>query len=74
VADAGEGFYPSEPIPVANPTNPEQPWVITVVYDGHHHRSEVWVYEGHDLEKGPICRLELPEVVAHSFHGIWVSE
>ena len=74
VADAGDGCYPSEPIPVENAANPQQPWVLTVVYDGHHHRSEVWVYEGHDLEKGPICRLELPSVVPPSFHGTWMSE
>jgi all-trans-8'-apo-beta-carotenal 15,15'-oxygenase len=73
VADLGEGRYPAEPIPVANPANPQQPWVLTVVYDGPHHRSEVWIYEGHDLEKGPICRLELPSVVPPSFHGTWVT-
>jgi all-trans-8'-apo-beta-carotenal 15,15'-oxygenase len=74
VADAGAGCYPSEPIPVPNPGNLQQPWVLTVVYNGHHHRSEVWVYEGQDLEAGPICRLGLPQVVAHSFHGTWVGE
>ncbi|PSR17216.1 hypothetical protein C8255_13805 [filamentous cyanobacterium CCP3] len=74
VADAGPGCYPSEPIPVENAANPQQPWVLTVVYDGHHHRSEVWVYEGHDLNKGPVCRLELPSVVPPSFHGTWVDE
>lgn len=73
IADAGEGRYPSEPIAVANPANPQQPWVLTVVYDGTQHRSELWVYEGHDLENGPLCRLGLPEVVAHSFHGTWVN-
>ncbi|WOD38509.1 carotenoid oxygenase family protein [Nodosilinea sp. E11] len=73
VAAAGEGCYPSEPIPVANPANPQQSWVLTVVYDGHHHRSEVWVYQGEQLEAGPICRLELPEVVPPSFHGTWVA-
>ncbi|MEA5448873.1 carotenoid oxygenase family protein [Leptolyngbya sp. CCNP1308] len=74
VADPGDGRYPSEPIPVANPANPEQPWVITVVYDGNQHRSELWIYEGNELENGPICRLGLPEVVPHSFHGTWVDE
>ncbi|MGB3202117.1 MAG: carotenoid oxygenase family protein [Nodosilinea sp.] len=73
VADAGPGCYPSEPIPVENAANPQQPWVLTVVYNGHEHRSEVWVYEGQDLEKGPVCRLELPSVVPPSFHGTWVS-
>ncbi|MBE9135769.1 carotenoid oxygenase family protein [Nodosilinea sp. LEGE 07088] len=74
VADAGAGCYPSEPIPVENAANPQQPWVLTVVYDGHDHRSELWVYGGHDLEAGPICRLGLPSVVPPSFHGTWVSE
>ncbi|MEO1068375.1 MAG: carotenoid oxygenase family protein, partial [Cyanobacteria bacterium J06638_6] len=73
-ADAGAGCYPSEPIPVPNPGNPQQPWVLTVVYNGHHHRSEVWIYRGDDLGAGPICRLGLPQVVAHSFHGTWVGE
>jgi len=31
------------------------------------------VKRGDRLEAGPICRLGLPEVVAHSFHGTWVS-
>ncbi|MBE9155487.1 carotenoid oxygenase family protein [Nodosilinea sp. LEGE 06152] len=73
IADAGAGCYPSEPIPVENAANPQQPWVLTVVYNGHHHRSEVWVYEGQDLERGPVCRLELPGVVPPSFHGTWVN-
>jgi all-trans-8'-apo-beta-carotenal 15,15'-oxygenase len=73
VAPAGEGRYPAEPIPAPNPHHPDQPWVITVVYDGHHHCSEVWVYAGHDLDQGPICRLGLPSVVPPSFHGTWVS-
>lgn len=71
--DAGAGCYPSEPIPVENAANPQQPWVLTVVYNGHHHRSEVWVYEGNDLGKGPVSRLELPGVIPPSFHGTWVN-
>jgi carotenoid cleavage dioxygenase-like enzyme len=47
--------------------------VLTVVYNGHDHRSEVWVYQGDALEAGPICRLELPEVVPPSFHGTWMA-
>ncbi|PZO40172.1 MAG: hypothetical protein DCF17_12445 [Shackletoniella antarctica] len=73
IADSGEGRYPSEPIPVANANHPQQPWVLTVVYDGHHHRSEVWVYRGDQLEAGPICKLQLPSVVPPSFHGTWVD-
>ncbi|HSM81582.1 MAG TPA: carotenoid oxygenase family protein, partial [Nodosilinea sp.] len=73
IADAGAGYYPSEPIPVANPASPAQPWVLTVVYNSHHHRSELWVYQGDQLEAGPIAQLGLPGVIPHSFHGTWVN-
>lgn len=71
VADAGAGRYPSEPRPVQDAFAPQQTWVLTVVYDGHVHRSEVWIYDGNDLENSPVCRLELPTVVPMSFHSAW---
>jgi carotenoid cleavage dioxygenase-like enzyme len=60
----GENSYPSEPIPVAD-------WVLTVVYDGNSHRSEVWVYDSDRLDQDPVCQLQLPSVIPHSFHGTW---
>lgn len=73
VADAGAGYYPSEPIPVADADQPDHHWVITVVYNSHRHQSEVWIYSGHSLENGPVGRLQLPQVIPPSFHGTWVS-
>jgi carotenoid cleavage dioxygenase-like enzyme len=63
-ADLGENRYPSEPIPV-------QDWVITVVYDGNSHSSEVWVFESDRLDQEPVCKLQLPSVIPPSFHGTW---
>lgn len=71
VADMGADSYPSEPIFAPSPDNPEQGWILTVVYRGDHHASEVWIFESHALENGPICRLALPQFVAFSFHGTW---
>jgi all-trans-8'-apo-beta-carotenal 15,15'-oxygenase len=71
VADLGDHRYPSEPIFAPNPENPEQGWILTVVYEGDRHSSEVWIFESHALENGPICRLALPQAVAFSFHGTW---
>lgn len=65
-ANPGENRYPSEPIPVAD-------WVLTVVYDGNEHSSEVWIYNCDRLDQEPICKLELPSVIPHSFHGTWQS-
>jgi all-trans-8'-apo-beta-carotenal 15,15'-oxygenase len=71
VADVGAHGYPSEPIFAPNPANPEQGWILTVVYRGDRHASEVWIFESDGLENGPICRLALPKTVAFSFHGTW---
>ena len=71
IADAGENRYPTEPIWVQDHTDPKQSWVLTVVYDGNIHASEVWIYDGAALEQGPLCRLGLPEVIPPSFHGAW---
>lgn len=71
VADPGSDCYPSEPIFIPNPQDPAVGWLVTVVYDGRARRSQVWVYDRDNLTAGPICRLGLPEVVPHSFHGTW---
>lgn len=71
VADPGPDCYPSEPIFVPDPQDPATGWLLTVSYDGGAGRSEVWVYPRDRLAEGPICRLGLPEIVPHSFHGTW---
>ncbi len=69
--DLGENRYPSEPIHVQDAQNPEQGWVLTVVYDGNSDSSEVWVFDSDRLNHEPVCRLGLPSVIPHSFHGTW---
>jgi carotenoid cleavage dioxygenase-like enzyme len=71
VAKVGENRYPSEPIYASDAINPEQGWILTVVYDGNADSSEVWVYAAARLEDEPVCRLGLPAVVPLGFHGTW---
>ncbi len=81
VAHSGENRYCSEAIYAPDSQNPEQGWVMTVVYDGNcdklgtacakSDRSEVWVYNADSLDEEPVCKLELPSVIPHSFHGTW---
>ncbi|MBD2447019.1 carotenoid oxygenase family protein [Nostoc sp. FACHB-152] len=70
-ANLGENRYPSEPLPVQDANNPNQSWVLTVVYDGNSDRSEVWVFDSDRLDAEPVCQLGLPSVIPHSFHGTW---
>ncbi|MBF2086203.1 carotenoid oxygenase family protein [Thermoleptolyngbya sp. C42_A2020_037] len=73
VAAAGPRRYVVEPIFAPDPEHPAQGWLLTVVYDGDRHQSEVWIYAGDRLEAGPICRLGLPSVIPIGFHGTWRS-
>ncbi|WP_341528000.1 carotenoid oxygenase family protein [Nostoc sp. UHCC 0302] len=70
-ADLGANRYVSEPIHAQDKQNPEQGWLITVVYDGNSDSSEVWIFDSDRLDDEPVCKLELPSVIPHSFHGTW---
>ena len=71
-ADFGANCYPTEPLYVPNSENPQEGWVITVVFDGTDSgKSEVWIFESDRLDEPPVCRLALPEIVPMGFHGTW---
>lgn len=70
-ADLGTGRYPSEPLYAVDQHNPEQGWILTLVYDGNQHQSEVWIFAADRLQDEPVCRLELPSVIPLGFHGTW---
>ena len=71
IADLGDNYYPSEPILVPSQNDPEQGWLLTVVYDGNTNSSEVRIYQSDRLSAAPVCRLALPSVIPPSFHGTW---
>jgi carotenoid cleavage dioxygenase-like enzyme len=73
-ANLGENIYPSEPIYVADPENSHSGWLLTVVYDGNTDNSEVWIFDSQRLQEEPICKLALPSVIPHSFHGTWKGD
>jgi carotenoid cleavage dioxygenase-like enzyme len=73
IADMGENRYPSEALYAPDVLNPDRGWVLTVVYDGNSDTSEVVVFDSDRLNEEPVCRLGLPTVIPHSFHGKWKS-
>jgi all-trans-8'-apo-beta-carotenal 15,15'-oxygenase len=64
-------LYPTEPIHVVDKFDRDCGWILTVVYDGKNHQSEVWIYDCDRLDRSPVCRLGLPSVVPMGFHGTW---
>jgi all-trans-8'-apo-beta-carotenal 15,15'-oxygenase len=69
--DLGGERYPSELIVAPDAEDPTRSWLLSVVYDGKAHRSEVWIFDSQHLETGPVCKLGLPSPIAFSFHGTW---
>jgi carotenoid cleavage dioxygenase-like enzyme len=71
IAPVPEGDYAVEPIYVPKPTQPDQGWIITIVYNSVAEQSEVWILAADQLHQGPICQLQLPDIIPPSFHGTW---
>ncbi len=70
-ATFAKGCYPIEPIYV--PNSQGSGWILTVVFDGNRDQSTIQILPADNLEAGPVCVLELPEVIPFGFHGTWKS-
>ncbi|MGH1392430.1 MAG: carotenoid oxygenase family protein [Trichormus sp.] len=49
-------------------------WLLAVVYDAAHHRSDVVILDARDLQKGAIARLHLKHHIPYGLHGSFTSE
>ena len=70
---APKGFV-CEPIFVPNPDSKDEDdgWVLTLVYQGEKHCSELVILEGKTLEE--TARLGLKYHIPYGLHGSWVSD
>jgi len=55
-----------EPIYAPDTHNPDQGWIVTVVYDGNSHTSEVWVFD-EQPERGTYLQIRITQLFP------WVS-
>ncbi|PSO58766.1 MAG: Apocarotenoid-15,15'-oxygenase [Cyanobacteria bacterium QH_6_48_35] len=67
--------YVSEPIFVPKPdaSAEDECWVLTMVYDAAHHRSDIVILDGQDLSE-PLARLHLKHHIPYGLHGSWSDE
>lgn len=49
-------------------------WVITLVYDAAHHRTDVVILAAERLSQGPIARLHLKHHIPYGLHGSFTPE
>jgi len=75
---APRGFV-GEPVFVPRPgqsqSNPEQDgWLLTLVYDAAHHRTDVVILAADRISEGPIARLHLKHHIPYGLHGSFTSK
>jgi all-trans-8'-apo-beta-carotenal 15,15'-oxygenase len=70
---APRGFV-SEPIfvPKLGATGEDDGWVLALIYDASHHRSDVVILDGNDIGRGTLARLHLKQHIPYGLHGSWV--
>lgn len=59
-ANLSSNSYPMEPIYAPDSEDPQQGWILTVIFDSQYNRSEVWIFDASHLDAEPVCRLALP--------------
>jgi len=69
---APKGFV-SEPVFVPKPRGDSEDagWLLAVVYDAGHHRSDIVILDAEDLHRGAIARLHLKYHIPYGLHGSW---
>ncbi len=74
--DAAPTGYVSEPIFVPKPQAQEEDegWLLTLVYDGENHRSDVVILDASNLHQQPIAKLHLKNHIPYGLHGSWTSQ
>ncbi|NES72096.1 MAG: Apocarotenoid-15,15'-oxygenase, partial [Okeania sp. SIO2D1] len=72
---APDGFV-SEPVFVPRPQakTEDDGWILTMVYNGKKHRSEIVILDAANFEGGAIARLPLKHHIPYGLHGNWTNE
>ncbi|HYW21752.1 MAG TPA: carotenoid oxygenase family protein [Nodularia sp. (in: cyanobacteria)] len=72
---APRGFI-SEPIFVPRPDAKKEDdgWVLALVYDAAHHRSDLVILDASDFNKGAVAKLHLQHHIPYGLHGNFTTE
>jgi all-trans-8'-apo-beta-carotenal 15,15'-oxygenase len=72
---APQGFV-SEPLFVPKPHESAEDagWILSLVYDASHHRTDIVILDNQALENGPLARLHLTHHVPYGLHGCFVPQ
>jgi carotenoid cleavage dioxygenase-like enzyme len=68
--------YGGEGVPVAKAGARAEAdvWLLSLVLDAATRRTELRIYDGAELESGPVAAVPLPHAVPFGFHGNWLDD
>jgi carotenoid cleavage dioxygenase-like enzyme len=72
--DYPDGWFASESpfSPKIGARSEDDGYVVTIMTDAATHRSESWVFDAQQIERGPMARVKLPARVPTGFHAKWI--
>lgn len=67
----GEPVFVPRSLPSSNQLSgaEDDGWLLTIVFDAAHDRSDVVILDARDLNRGPIARLHLKHHIPYGLHG-----
>jgi len=72
--DYPEGWYGSEsPFAPRRDAGDEDDGYVVTIMTSREGRSEAWVFESAQIERGPVARVRLPTRVPVGFHAKWIA-
>ncbi len=69
----GKWFSEASFAPKDQPQEEDDGYLVGFVWDDHSQASYVVVSDAHDIARGPLARIRLPQRVPNGFHATWVS-
>lgn len=69
----GPHCYINEPLLVSSKEDPEEGYILNLIFDSQKEASELWIHNTKSFEGEPICKIGLPEIIPFGFHGRYYS-
>ena len=67
---AGEPIFVTKP----NATDEDEGWLLMLIYEATHHRSDLMIFDAKNINQGAIATLHLKQHIPYGLHGNWSSE
>ena len=48
-------------------------YLVGYMWDDAKQTSYLTIFDAHDIARGPVCKIRLPQRVPHGFHSTWIS-